>query len=54
VAARNILITGGMGGIGKSCVQKFITQGDQVVFTYAEEVLTLFFVKLKTFVSSNI
>ncbi len=37
MATRNILITGGMGGIGKFCVQKFITQGDQVVFTYAEE-----------------
>lgn len=36
-SARNIFITGGMGGIGKSCVEKFVDQGDQVVFTYAEE-----------------
>jgi NAD(P)-dependent dehydrogenase (short-subunit alcohol dehydrogenase family) len=26
-----------MGGIGKSCVEKFVDQGDQVVFTYAEK-----------------
>ena len=35
--SRNIFVTGGMGGIGKACVQKFINQGDKVVFTYAQE-----------------
>lgn len=35
--SRNIFITGGMGGIGKSCVQKFVDQGNKVVFTYAGE-----------------
>ena len=34
---RNIFITGGMGGIGQSCVRKFIAQGDLVTFTFAED-----------------
>lgn len=34
--SRNIFITGGMGGIGKSSVRQFVAQGDVVTFTYAE------------------
>jgi NAD(P)-dependent dehydrogenase (short-subunit alcohol dehydrogenase family) len=33
---RNIFVTGGMGGIGRACVKKFVEQGDRVTFTYAE------------------
>ena len=35
--SRNIFITGGMGGIGQACVRKFIDQGDNVTFTFADE-----------------
>ena len=35
--SRNIFITGGMGGIGQACVQKFVQQGDKVMFTFATE-----------------
>jgi NAD(P)-dependent dehydrogenase (short-subunit alcohol dehydrogenase family) len=33
--SRTVFIAGGMGGIGKACVKKFISQGDTVTFTYA-------------------
>jgi NAD(P)-dependent dehydrogenase (short-subunit alcohol dehydrogenase family) len=31
---RNVLITGGSGGIGRACVARFVAAGDQVWFTY--------------------
>ena len=34
---RVALVTGGMGGIGQACVQKFVQQGDKVMFTFATE-----------------
>ena len=34
MAGRNVLITGGSGGIGRSCVERFAREGDHVWFTY--------------------
>jgi len=31
---RNVLVTGGSSGIGRACVARFATGGDQVWFTY--------------------
>jgi NAD(P)-dependent dehydrogenase (short-subunit alcohol dehydrogenase family) len=33
---RRIFVTGGMGGIGRACVERFIAQGDRTTFTYAQ------------------
>ncbi len=38
VAGRTVLVTGGLGGIGRACVAEFLAHGAQVAFTYAQGV----------------